>query len=139
VTLSNDLVQSSKSHPSGKSGVAAKTSLHSSNDSGFANEPHGHNNNSGNMRRLVSHRPTSPSPPIIIPTDPIRLTANYSVGPPDLLFPVKQETAVCCITYMKFGLSRAGLHYKKKSFNGVRTSSTLFLTKIIMVIFTKSP
>ncbi|XP_017059981.1 brain-specific angiogenesis inhibitor 1-associated protein 2 isoform X2 [Drosophila ficusphila] len=32
-------VQSSKSHPSGKSGVAAKTSLHSSNDSGFANEP----------------------------------------------------------------------------------------------------
>ncbi|KAH8239358.1 hypothetical protein KR032_003511, partial [Drosophila birchii] len=26
-------------HPSGKSGVAAKTSLHSSNDSGFANEP----------------------------------------------------------------------------------------------------
>ncbi|EDX10050.1 GD14289 [Drosophila simulans] len=31
-------VQSSK-HPSGKSGVAAKTSLHSSNDSGFANEP----------------------------------------------------------------------------------------------------
>ncbi|XP_002068588.3 probable serine/threonine-protein kinase yakA [Drosophila willistoni] len=32
-------VQSSMSHPSGKSGVAAKTSLHSSNDSGFANEP----------------------------------------------------------------------------------------------------
>ncbi|XP_036670848.3 probable serine/threonine-protein kinase yakA isoform X1 [Drosophila suzukii] len=32
-------VQSSKNHPSGKSGVAAKTSLHSSNDSGFANEP----------------------------------------------------------------------------------------------------
>ncbi|XP_044251748.1 uncharacterized protein IRSp53 [Drosophila takahashii] len=32
-------VQSSKSHASGKSGVAAKTSLHSSNDSGFANEP----------------------------------------------------------------------------------------------------
>ncbi|XP_034655675.1 probable serine/threonine-protein kinase yakA isoform X1 [Drosophila subobscura] len=31
--------QSSMSHPSGKSGVAAKTSLHSSNDSGFANEP----------------------------------------------------------------------------------------------------
>ncbi|XP_017080625.1 uncharacterized protein LOC108114247 isoform X1 [Drosophila eugracilis] len=32
-------VQSSKNHPSGKTGVAAKTSLHSSNDSGFANEP----------------------------------------------------------------------------------------------------
>ncbi|KAH8259854.1 hypothetical protein KR026_012020, partial [Drosophila bipectinata] len=28
-----------QSHPAGKSGVAAKTSLHSSNDSGFANEP----------------------------------------------------------------------------------------------------
>jgi len=62
-------------------------------ESGYSSS-NGHNNNSGNMRRLVSHRPNSPSPPIIIPTDPIRLTANYSVSPPDLLFPVKQETAV---------------------------------------------
>jgi len=55
-------------------------------ESGYSSS-NGHNNNSGNMRRLVSHRPNSPSSPIIIPTDPIRLTANYSVGPPDLLFP----------------------------------------------------
>ncbi|KAH8296234.1 hypothetical protein KR054_003514, partial [Drosophila jambulina] len=33
------LLNGAQSHPSGKSGVAAKTSLHSSNDSGFANEP----------------------------------------------------------------------------------------------------
>ncbi|XP_017034288.1 uncharacterized protein IRSp53 [Drosophila kikkawai] len=33
------LLNGVQSHPSGKSGVAAKTSLHSSNDSGFANEP----------------------------------------------------------------------------------------------------